>query len=51
MFRRITLLVPLLLTSTLSGCIMHPDHGDRGGHNDHRSYDSDHGHRHGNHRR
>jgi predicted glycosyltransferase involved in capsule biosynthesis len=40
MFRRITVLIPLLLTLTLSGCLIFP--GDGGWHH-HRHYDGGHG--------
>ena len=39
MFRRITVLIPLLITLTLSSCLIFPD----GGRHHHRHYDGGHG--------
>lgn len=43
MFRRITVLIPLLMTLTLSSCLIFPDGG---WHYHHRHYDGGHGYHH-----
>ena len=44
MFRRITVLIPLLMTLTLSSCLIFPDGGWH--HHHHRHHDGGHGYHH-----